>query len=202
MKDVLSVLAIFLMCAGHVPYIRNIMRGKTKPHIYSWFIWCLVTSIAAALQFVGGGGPGAWVTMIAALICAATFVLSIPYGKNNITKHDTILLCLALVALGVWLFAKQPVLSVLLVTIIDMLGLIPTIRKSWRRPHEETLKTYAMNVLRISLALLALQQYSVLTVLYPATWALASAMFSIFLWARRMQLDSDMVSTTTEVRDA
>lgn len=198
MKTGLSILAIFLTCAGHIPYLRDVIIGKTKPHVYSWFIWGLVTAIAAALQFAGGGGPGAWVTAVGALVCTVTFILSIPHGKSNITKHDTVLLCLAMVALGFWLLAKQPILSLVLITTIDLMGLIPTIRKSWHKPHEETLNTYAINVLRISLSLLALRQYSVLTVLYPATWALASAMFSIFLWVRRIQLSTNVNGATAE----
>lgn len=187
-KDILGIVAVILTFVGYVPYIRDTSKGKTIPHIYTWFIWGLVTAIAFGLQITHSAGPGAYTTLAAAIVCFIICGFGIRQGKKNITRLDTIFFVLSLVALVLWLFAKQPVLSVILVSTIDMLGFIPTIRKSWHKPHEETLVSYMTNTFRFGLALLALSHYTLITSLYPVTWIFANGLFSIFLYTRRKQL--------------
>lgn len=188
MKEKISIVAIILTVIAYIPYIRNSLSGKTTPHIYTWFIWGFVTLIAFGLQVSAGAGVGAWVTLAIVVACFSVFILGMTRGKKDITKLDTLFFFLALISLFLWLIAKQPVLSILLVVITDMLGFIPTIRKSWNKPYSETLFLYALNSFRQALSILALEQYSIVTWLYPATWAIANALFSISLVARRKQV--------------
>lgn len=185
MKEALGVIAVVLTFVGYIPYISDTIKRKTKPHIYTWFIWGLVTAIAFGLQLSADAGPGAFTTLAAAIVCFIIFGFGIKQGERNITASDTIFFILSLFALILWLFAKQPVLSVILVSTIDMLGFVPTIRKSWHKPHEETLVSYQMNTFRFMIAILALDHYTLVTALYPVTWVIANGLFSIFLIVRR-----------------
>lgn len=185
MKEIIGIIAVLLTFVGYIPYIRDILKGKTKPHVYTWFIWGLVTAIAFGLQISADAGPGAFTTLAAAIVCFVIFGFGLRQGERNITPSDTVFLILSLIALVLWIFAKQPVLSVILVSSIDMLGFAPTIRKSWHRPYEETLISYEINTFRFSLALLALNQYTLVTALYPITWIIANGLFSIYLIIRR-----------------
>lgn len=188
-KNILGIVATVLVFIGYIPYLRDIIRGKTKPHLYSWFLWCFVTLIAFALQIGGGAGSGAFVTLAAALMCIAVIVLGFAYkAKVEIVKIDTAFLILAFIALGLWLIAKQPVLSAILTTLIDLLGFVPTIRKSWSKPFTETLTFYYLNLFRFGLAVVALQKYSVVTALYPVTWLAANSLFALMLIIRRKQV--------------
>ncbi len=187
MKDILGIIAVVLTFVGYVPYIRDTKKGKTTPHVYTWFIWGLVTAIAFGLQLSAKAGPGAYTTLAAAIVCFIIFGFGMRQGKKNVTKSDTIFFILSLVALALWLFAKQPILSVILVSTIDMLGFVPTIRKSWHKPHEETLISYMTNTFRFGLAILALNHYTIVTALYPVTWVIANGLFSVFLILRRKQ---------------
>ena len=140
LKIFISILAIILTFIGYVPYIRDTFTGKTTPHIYTWFIWGFVTAIAFGLQLSGGAGVGAWITLAVVLISALIFVVGLRNGKKDIAPLDTVFLLLSLVALVLWLIAKQPILSIILVCTIDMFGFVPTIRKSWHKPYSETYK--------------------------------------------------------------
>lgn len=190
MKEIIGIIAVALTFIGYVPYIRDTIKGKTKPHIYTWFIWGLVTAIAFGLQLTENAGAGAYVTLAAAIVCFIIFGFGLRQSKadRDITKSDTLFLILSFVALGLWLFAKQPILSVILLSSLDMLGFIPTIRKSWNKPEQETLSSYVANTLRFGLAILALENYTLVTALYPLTWILANGLFSVFLIVRRKQL--------------
>jgi hypothetical protein len=189
-KSFIGIIAVILTFVGYVPYIKDTIKGITKPHVYSWFLWGFVTLIAFALQVSGNGGMGSLVTLVAALVSFLIFGLGMRNGNKDISKTDTYFLITAFIAVVIWVFAKQPIISVVLISLIDMLGFAPTIRKSWNNPFSETLLTYSMNTFRHSLGIIALQQYSVVTCLYPITWVLANGLFSAMLIIRRKQITS------------
>lgn len=184
-KTIISLVAVFLTVVGYIPYLRDTVKGKTTPHVYTWFIWGTVTTIAYALQVSGGAGVGSWVTLTVAIIAYIIFALGLRNGNTDITRSDTVFFVLSLAAIFLWLVAKQPVLSVILVSTIDMLGFIPTIRKSWNKPYSETLFMYELSAFRHGLSIFALQQYSIVTWLYPVSWAFVNALFSLMLIFRR-----------------
>ncbi|MDP1721828.1 MAG: hypothetical protein Q8L37_01325 [Candidatus Gottesmanbacteria bacterium] len=184
-KTVISIITVILSIVGYIPYYLDIYKGKTTPHIYSWFIWGLATVIAFALQVSAGAGVGSWMTLIIALNAFFIFFLGLRNGKKDVTRSDTVFFVLSLVAIFIWIVAKQPVVSIILISTVEMFGFIPTIRKSWNKPYSETFFTYALSTFRHGLSIFALQQYNIITWLYPVTWALANALFSIMLIMRR-----------------
>lgn len=58
MKEIVGTIAVVLTFVGYVPYIRDTLKGKTKPHVYTWFVWGLVTLAAFALQMSAHAGGG------------------------------------------------------------------------------------------------------------------------------------------------
>lgn len=187
-KNGIGTIAVLLVFVGYIPYFQDIFKGKTIPHVYSWFLWGFVTTIAFALQISDNAGSGAFVTLAAAGMCGIVILLSfLKKNKRDITLSDTIFLCLGFVSLGLWLFAKQPVISAVLTTTTDLLGFAPTVRKSWNKPFSETLSLYILNTLRFGLAVIALNHYSVITTLYPVCWLLGNGVFAIILMIRRKQ---------------
>jgi len=186
LKNIVGIVAVFLTFIGYIPYIKDVFSGKTAPHIYSWFLWGFVTFIAFTLQVSAGGGIGTYVTLTAALLCTVVFIIGFTKkGKKDITRLDTLFFISALVALGFWLIAKQPVISAILTTGIDLLGFAPTIRKSWKKPHTETLSFYILNTIRFILAVFSLQRYTIITAFYPLAWIFGNGLFAILLYARR-----------------
>lgn len=184
-KIILASIAIVMTLVGYFFYFRDIFAGKTKPHAYSWLVWALLTAIAFAGQLHDNGGAGAWVTGVTAAISFIIFFLAIKRGEKNVTRSDKINLAAALLAIVPWLLIGDPLFSVILITIIDFLGFLPTIRKSWHKPHEETLIHYVLAGLKFVLAILALDNYTLTTWLYPASLVAANLFFVIMLVTRR-----------------
>lgn len=184
-KSLFGIVAVVLTFIGYFPYIRDIIKKKTKPHIFSWIIWTIVTGIIYALQVSGGAGAGSWVTLCLTLLLLLIIFLSIKNGSKDIKKIDIVFLVLALLTLPIWLVIKQPILSIVLLTAIDMLGFLPTIRKSWNSPYSETLSFYIITTFRHGLSILALEKYTIITWLFPVSWVLANALFSLILIIRR-----------------
>ncbi len=188
MKSIISTIAIILTFIGYVPYIRDTFIGKTKPHIFSWFIWVVTTSIIYALQVSAGAGPGSWVTLALVIVLLIVLLLGIKNGNKNVKSIDIVFLALALVSIPIWLIIKQPIISIILLSTIDMIGFLPTIRKSWNDPYSETLSLYTITTFRHGLSIFALAEYNIITWLFPVTWVIANAIFSIILIIRRRKL--------------
>jgi hypothetical protein len=74
---------------------------------------------------------------------------------------------------------------VVLLTAVDVLAFVPTARKAWVKPHEETVSCYVGGAVRTALALAVMGRYDAVTVLYPAVWLVANGGFGVFLLARR-----------------
>ena len=185
LKDYAGFLAIALTFIGYAPYFRDLLRGKTRPHIFSWFVWAVVTAIIFALQLSAGAGLGALVTLAVAIIALAIFILGINRGHKEIKRIDVAFLVLALLTIPLWLVSDQPALSMVLLSTIDMLGFAPTIRKSWHAPHSETLSLYVITTFRHMLSIVALEAYNLVTMLFPVTWVFANAAFALLLIYRR-----------------
>ncbi len=189
MKEALGIIAVILTFLAYIPYYRDVLSGKTHSHIYSWSLWGLLTALIIALQLKGGAGFSAVaVTAAAGLMCVGIVVLSLRHGKKYITVSDTVVAILSLVAIGFWVFANQPNISMLLVIVADILAFIPTVRKSWHNPHTETLSLYVTNTIRFGLAFLALSEYNFLSASWIVAWVIANFLFSVILIIRRKQL--------------
>ena len=124
-------------------------------------------------------------TIIATIIGVAAFFLylkdtfSLKYGTKNITKSDTIVLIVALFAIVVWWQLGQPLISVIMVSAIDVIGYVPSFRKSYREPWSETLISWILFSVGNIFAVLALKEYNLLTVTYLV--AITSANIALFL---------------------
>jgi len=188
-KVALALVSIIMTLTGYFYYFRDIFAGKTKPHAFSWLVWAALTAIACAGQLSDNAGPGAWVTAVTAAISFVIFALAIAKGERQITMSDKLNLLGAAFALVLWFVTNDPLLSVILITIVDSLGFLPTIRKSYQKPHEETLVHYMLAGLKFALAIIALEHYSVVTWLYPASLVAANLLFVMMLVIRRRKLE-------------
>jgi hypothetical protein len=166
----------------------DVVRGKTKPHAFTWFPTALTAFIAFGLQLEGGAGIGAWPMFVMVFICFAVFLLSLWRGTRDITISDGIMLVISLLALYLWLVVKQPLLSLFLITFSEIMSFGPTIRKSWKDPYSETITLYQVSTVRHALSIVALEKINLLTALYPVAWTLTNLFIAIFLFIRRKQI--------------
>jgi len=185
LKAVIGVVTVVLGLVAYAPYILDTIKGKTRPHIYTWSVSGLVTFVIFLLQITGGGGPGTWVTLTVSLLSLLIAALSFKQADWDITILDTVFLISALISLALWLVIEQPTISMILLVSVGVFGFVPTIRKTWNRPHTETLSTYVINSLRHGLSFSALANYTLLTALFPAAWTMINAAIAVLIVLRR-----------------
>ena len=170
---------------GFVPYLWNSVFGKTRPHVFTWLIWAITNGVAVAGMWFGGGGVGAVAPTIAAIFATTIFIVSLRFGKKDIRKIDIAVLIAALSAIFIWVLLNNPILAVLLVSAIDVIGYIPTFRKSFKEPWSETISSWALFALASIFAILALQEYNLLTLSYLVSISFINTSLLIYLVIRR-----------------
>ena len=188
MKTALGIIATAMAFVSYIPYIRNMLSGKTKPHAFSWLVWGTLTAIAFVGQVSEGAGPGAWVTGFTACVSFFIFVTVLRTGEKDIAKSDWLSLVGAGIAMLLWWATSDPLIAVILITLIDALGFFPTFRKSYHKPYEETAITFAISGLKFVIAIIALENLTPTTWLYPASLVLMNGIFVVMLLIRRKQV--------------
>jgi hypothetical protein len=184
-NSIFGLVGVALGFVAYVPYFVDTLKGRTTPHVYTWFILGTLGAIGFGLQAGDAAGAGAWVTLAASIMAYIAFGLGLRLGNKQITWTDTLFFVLALLALFLWLVARQPLLSVIMISVTDLLGFVPTIRKAWQTPYSETALTFRLIAVRQIFALLAIENYTLVTILYPAVVLLESGLFSVMLSLRR-----------------
>lgn len=177
-KIILTIIATIIGIVSFLPYLKDMLSLKTKPHAYTWLIWSITQGTAVFGIYYGGGGWGGLLPLIGTFFAFFVFLLSLKYGTKNIKKGDTIILITALIAVLFWWQLHQPLLSIFIVSVIDFFGYIPSFRKSWEEPWSETLVAWVGFSLANILAILALSQYNFLTMFYLIV--ITSANFCLF----------------------
>ena len=188
-KELLSAAAIVLTFVMFVPYILSIKNGRTKPHVFSWVIWALATFVVFLAQLAGHGGYGAWPIGVSGLITGYIAVLAYRrHSDRAVTRADWVFLVIALAALPCWLLTSNPLWAVVILTGVDLAGFGPTFRSAYLRPYDERIGFYSLGVVRNVLAISALEQYSITTVLFPAAVGVACLVFVTMVACRRYLL--------------
>lgn len=190
-KIILGFITLGIATVSYSFYFRDIFLGKTKPHAFSWFAWSVLSGTVFIAQLLGNAGPGAWITGFTAVACFAVSVIASFKNEEPFKIFDWVSLLAALAALILWRFTGQPAVAVLLVSAAYCFGFLPTFRKGYQKPFQETVATFALNSLKFGISIFALNSLSVNTWLYPATLFASNGLFVIMLLARREQIKNN-----------
>lgn len=187
-KSLIGTLSVLIAAISYAPYILSTLKGRTKPHVFSWLVWGLATAITFIAQLTDQAGAGAWTTGFSAGCLLLIAGLAFFYGEKNITRSDWISFLATLFAIPLWMLTKDPTLSIIMITLIDSVAYYPTYRKSWGNPWEEMSFKYILTALKHGLSLMAMNNYSLVTILYPAASLFLEIGVVLLLYVRRRKL--------------
>ena len=187
-KIIFIIVSLIIGILGSFVYLKDIISLKTKPHIYTWVIWVMTQGTAVTGIWYGGGSWGALNLTIGVFINACVALFSLKYGTKNITLSDTIIFIAALGAILVWWQLDKPVLSIFMVAAIDVVGYIPSYRKSYLEPWSETLIAWAAFTIAHIFAIFALSEYNLLTMSYLVSIIFANILLFLICYIRRFSV--------------
>ena len=185
-KQLFSLLALVLTFVAFLPYMRAILRDETRPHVFSWLIWAGGTVVVFFAQLADGAGIGAWpIGISGAVTFLVAFLAMRTTADTTIVASDWVYLALAITALPLWWLTSDPLYAVVILTIVDLLGFGPSMRKAYGAPHEENATFFTLMALRNGCVVLALEAYTWATVLFPAAAGIACVLFVALILLRR-----------------
>ena len=194
---VLGVLAGVVGIADTIPYVRDTIRGSTRPHRGTWLIW----SVLAIVVFLSQRADGAtWSLIMAAaqaVLTGAIFLLSIRRGEGGLSPADVLMLTLASGGVIGWIVADKPVIATACVVAADLIGAAMMVPKTYRDPGSETLATFALASLSGALATGAVGTLDPSLLLYPVYYCLANGALAVLIHHRRRLLASRQMTSSS-----
>lgn len=186
-KDAVGIIAAALAVGATAPYLWKTWKGELRPHLFTWTIWTVSTLIAAAGRSSAHAGAGAWGQWVAGLCCLSIALLALRYGEKNITRSDKVMFIAALSAIPAWIAMGDPLYAVIIVTIIDLTGYYPTLRKAYFAPYQEaTFNLHISNIIHV-LSFFATSEINLTNMLFPCALFIANnVVIGTILWRRRL----------------
>lgn len=188
LAPVLGVLAAVAGIADTIPYIRDIVRGSTRPHRGTWLIWAILAAIACLSQRAGGASWSLIMTATQAILTAVVFALATRFGEGGIDTRNVPLIAIAAAGVAGWVLAHQPTIAIACVIAADVSALAMMTPKAYHDPHSETLTTYALASVGGAFAAAAVGTPDPSLLAYPVYYCLINAATAILLHRRRAAL--------------
>ncbi len=163
-EHILVIISSLIIISGASAYIRDTLRGKTKPNLVTWSMWTLAPLIGAAAAISAHADPWVVVRIFLAgflplLVLISAFIN--PQSHWKITVFDILCGLCSILALGIWLIIDSPVYAILLAAIGDGFAALPTIIKAWKFPETETVFTYIMSLFSVLLVIPSIPHWNI-----------------------------------------
>ena len=129
---------------GTAVYLRDTLRGTTKPNRVTWLLWAVAPLLAAAVELDEGVGLRALPTFMIGFMPLLVFAASFhnPVAVWKIRRIDYACGAMSVVGTVVWLVTRNGVLAISAAILADFLAGVPTVMKSWTHPETETVYSY------------------------------------------------------------
>jgi hypothetical protein len=181
----LGVLAGLLGVADTLPYIRDTLRGFTRPHRGTWLIWGVLGVVVCLSQRADGASWSLVMAAVQAVTTVVIFLLAIPRGEGGLTRVDVMMIAIACGGVTGWVLADEPLVATACVVAADAIGVALMVPKTWRDPDSETLATFALASFAAVLAALAVAAPDPALLLYPTYYCLANGLIALLIVRRR-----------------
>jgi hypothetical protein len=197
----LIVLSAFLSIAGSSVYIRDTLKGTTKPNRVSFSMWALAPLVGTAAAF--SIHADVWVIiriflsgLMPLLIFFASFINPQSYWKLSL--FDLLCGVCSVFALVLWLFVDSARTAILFAALGDGFACIPTLRKAWLYPETETGISYVTSFFSVLLVIPSITIWNIENSAFQIYLLIANALLLFAIYRKKIYL----LRTWDEVRKA
>jgi hypothetical protein len=188
LAPVLGILAGLTGIADTIPYIRDTVRGATRPHRGTWLIWGVLAIVVCLSQRADGASWSLVLTGTQAVVTGLVFLLAIRLGTGGLSPIETLLIAAAGAGVVGWLVVDEPIVATACVVGADLIACGMMVPKTWRDPDSETCSTYAFASLGGALAAGSVGALEPSLLLYPAYYCLCNGALALLIQYRRAVL--------------
>jgi len=113
--------------------------------------------------------------------------ISLKYGETFLSRRDKFLLAFAAITIVLWQLSQNDLMAIILVCLIDGIAFYFTFKKSYHKPDEEKLPAYILWTAQLVSFALAVENPTLINLLYPIFLASMECAFVFFIiWRRRV----------------
>ena len=187
----LGVLAGLVGVFDTMPYLRDVLRGSTRPHRGTWLIWSALAVVVCLAQWADGASWSLIMLLTQAVLTTAVFAVAIVHGQGGTTIIELVLIAVAAAGVTGWLLSGEPLVATICVIAADLIAAAMMVPKTYREPGSETLATFVYASIGGALAAGAVgaaDNAAVTLLLYPIYYCLANGAVAILIHHRRTVL--------------
>jgi hypothetical protein len=184
MPDITAVagkVAGVISLVAFIPYVLATLRGKTRPNRASWWIWTVVGSMLGASYYSSGADHTIWVPVSYIIGPFVIAILSLKYGEGGWTRFDRACLLGAGASALMWWLFSSPLVALCINIVIDVMGALPTIRKSYREPEGEDRTAWTLFSVGNTVNLLAIEEWTFAIAVYPVYMFLTAGLITLLV---------------------
>ena len=155
---------------GAAVYLRDTLRGTTKPNRVTWLLWAVAPLLAAAVELDEGVGLRTLPTFMVGFMPLLVFIGSFhnPASVWKIRRIDYACGAMSVVGTVTWLVTRNGILAISAAIAADFMAGVPTLTKSWTHPETETVHTYIGAVVSMLIVLLTIENWTFDVAAFPA----------------------------------
>jgi hypothetical protein len=185
MAPALGLLAGAVAVLGTLPYLRDTLRGATRPHRGTWLVWSTLGAIACLSQRAGGASWSLGLSAGAFLLDSLVFALALRSGAGGLDGAEPALLGVAGAGVAAWIVGGRPLVATGGVIVADFVAAAMMAPKAYREPRSETLVTFAGASVGGALAAAAAGTGDPELLVYPAYYCAVNAALAALIAVRR-----------------
>ena len=178
MYTLLLVMGLFSEIAATAVYARDIVWGSVRPERMTRFLLAVITGLSFISLLAGNDRSGVWLALVSFAESIILFGLSLWRGIGGTNRLDVICLALCMIGVGWWLVSGESLAGLLASIIADCIACIPSLVKTVRLPHTESLWFYLLGVISAA-CVAAVGPYDWRSLLYPLYIMIINAAYVI-----------------------
>ena len=169
-------------------YIKNVLKGDTRPNPISWFIWSLAPFVGVFLQLRAGAGWSVMGVFMAGFAPLLVVIFTL-FKKNTFWKIKSLdIVCgiFSVLALIIYIVTSNLAISILFAIISDFLAYIPTFVKTWKNPETETSSVYLGGIINNFISLFIIRNWAFAIYSFPIYLILANIVEIYFIYRKKI----------------
>jgi hypothetical protein len=193
MNDIFPIVGVAagaVAVADTLPYIRDILRGSTRPHRGTWLIWGVLAIVVCLSQRADGASWSLIMAGTQAVLTMLVFLLAVRRGEGGLNATELVMIAIAGGGVIGWILTDEPVVGTALVVTADLIGVAMMVPKTYRDPESETLLTFTLASLGGAPAAVAVGVLDISLLLFPIYYCLANGAIALLIDRRRRTLSS------------
>ncbi len=171
---------------AYLVYIISILKGKTRPNRATWWILTFVGTVTGLSYYFSGATETIWVAIADVFGILIIAILSIKYGEGGKNKLDITCFFVSIFSLVIWYLSGSPVVALIMNLLMDFVGNIPTIKKSYLDPKGESGLSWSLTSLGNIINFGAITSMSFGVLIYPIYMTVVSCLITILLYRNKI----------------